>query len=50
MAAIVQAYDRTFAIRVAINIPKTLVIFCGAGVAVFLLVASYGLDLSPGFF
>jgi hypothetical protein len=29
---------------------KTIAIFCGAGLTVWLLTASYGLDLSPGFF
>jgi hypothetical protein len=29
---------------------KTIVIFCGVGLAVSLLLATYGLDLSAGFF
>jgi len=29
---------------------KTIAMFCGVGLTVSLLLASYGLDLSPGFF
>ena len=29
---------------------KTIIMFCGVGLAVSLMCASYGLDLSPGFF
>lgn len=29
---------------------KLLILFCGAGLALLLMYASYGLDLSPGFF
>jgi hypothetical protein len=50
MAAIARALDRTLAIQVDIGTLKTLVIFCGAGLTVSLLLASYGLDLSAGFF
>jgi hypothetical protein len=50
MAAIASAFDRALGIRVEIETLKTLVIFCGAGLTVSLLLASYGLDLSPGFF
>jgi hypothetical protein len=50
MVAIAQALDRAFGIQIEVNIPKTLVIFCGAGLTVSLLLASHGLDLSAGFF
>jgi hypothetical protein len=50
MAAIAGALDRALGIRVDIESLKPLVIFCGAGLAVSLLLASYGLDLSEGFF
>jgi hypothetical protein len=50
MATIARVLYRTSGIRVDIETPKTLVIFCGAGLAVSLLLASYGLDLSAGFF
>jgi hypothetical protein len=29
---------------------KHVAMFCGAGLFVWLLIATYGLDLSPGFF
>jgi hypothetical protein len=29
---------------------KTIVMFCAVGLTVSLMVASYGVDLSPGFF
>jgi hypothetical protein len=29
---------------------KAIVIFCGVGLTLSLILASYGLDLSPGFF
>lgn len=32
------------------EILKVLAIFCGIGLLASLLVASYGIDLSPGFF
>jgi len=50
MAAIARAFDRALGIRVEIETLKTLVIFCGAGLTVSLLLASHGLDLSAGFF
>jgi hypothetical protein len=36
--------------NVEIETLKLLAIFCGAGLAVSLVLATYGLDLSPGFF
>jgi hypothetical protein len=50
MAAIARALDRTLAIRAETETLKTLVIFCGCGLTASLLLALYGLDLSPGFF
>jgi hypothetical protein len=49
-AAIARALDRVLGDQVQIGILKALVIFCGAGLAVSLLLASYGVDLSAGFF
>lgn len=49
-AAIARALDRALGVQVHIEIPKALFIFCGTGLALSLLVASYGLDLSAGFF
>jgi hypothetical protein len=50
MAAIARTLDRVSGIRVDVETLKTLVIFCGAGLTVSLLLASHGLDLSAGFF
>jgi hypothetical protein len=50
MTAIARAFDRALGIQLDIEPLKILVIFCGAGLAVSLLLASYGLDLSGGFF
>ena len=50
MAAIARALDRTMGIQLDFETLKTLVLFCGAGLAVSLLLASYGFDLSAGFF
>jgi hypothetical protein len=50
MVAFANALSRASGINVDVETIKTLVIFCGAGLAVSLICASYGLDLSPGFF
>jgi len=51
MAAIARALSRTFPnTRVDIEILRTIAMFCAVGLTVSLLAASYGLDLSPGFF
>ena len=50
MTAFVQAISHTRAIRTEIDVFKILVPFCGAALAVYFMWASYGLDLSPGFF
>jgi hypothetical protein len=38
------------AISPDVDILKTVAMFCGAGLSVSLIFASYGLDLSAGFF
>jgi hypothetical protein len=50
MAAIARAFSRISRIDVDVETLKTLVIFCGVGLLVSLLFASYGLDFSAGFF
>jgi len=50
MAAIATALDRALGIQIDVETLKTLVIFCGAGLTVSLVLASYGFDLSAGFF
>jgi hypothetical protein len=50
MAAIARALSRATGTDVDVEIVKTLAMFCGVGLFVSLLMASYGLDLSEGFF
>jgi hypothetical protein len=51
MAAIARALARRFpTTRTDVEILKQLGLFCGAGLVVSLLMMTYGLDLSPGFF
>jgi hypothetical protein len=50
MAAIARVLSRASGIQVDVEILKTVAMFCGIGLTVSLLMASYGLDLSPGFF
>jgi hypothetical protein len=50
MVTIARVLSRASGIDVDVEILKTLVMFCGVGLTVSLLMASYGLDLSPGFF
>jgi hypothetical protein len=51
MAALVQALSRFSATtNIETETLKILAAFCCAGLVVSLLCATYGLDLSPGFF
>jgi hypothetical protein len=51
MTAIARAFSNVIpAISPDVDILKTVALFCGAGLFVFLLLASYGLDMSVGFF
>ena len=51
MAAIAKVLSRTFPdTRFDVEVVKTIAMFCGVGLTAFLLAATYGLDLSPGFF
>jgi hypothetical protein len=50
MAAIAKVLSRASGTEVDVETVKTLVMFCGVGLMVSLLFATYGLDLSPGFF
>jgi hypothetical protein len=50
MVAIARALSRASGTNVDVETVKTLLMFCGAGLAVSLILASYGLDLSPGLF
>jgi len=50
MAAIARTFFRALDLDADVETLKTIAMFCGVGLFVSLLVASYGLDLSPGFF
>jgi hypothetical protein len=53
MTALIQALSRPFAATTTNAETATLrvlAIFCCAGLVVSMMLASYGLDLSPGFF
>ena len=50
MATIARVLSRASGTDVDVETLKTLVMFCGVGLFVSLLFASYGLDLSAGFF
>ena len=50
MTAFVQAISRVSRTEIEIDAFTAIVLFCGAGLLASLMVASYGLDLSPGFF
>jgi hypothetical protein len=50
MAAIARILSRVSGTEVEVEILKAIAIFCGAGLLFALLLATYGLDLSPGFF
>ena len=50
MAALARVLTRVSGTRVDVETLKTIAMFCGVGLTVALLLASYGLDLSPGFF
>jgi hypothetical protein len=50
MTAIVHALSRTFRSAREIDALKQIAIFCAAGLLVSVLLLTYGVDLSPGFF
>ena len=50
MTAIAQALSRALVTVRDVETLKQLAMFCGAGLLVSLLLLTWGLDLSPGFF
>jgi hypothetical protein len=50
MAALARTLARAFGTDVDLEALKTIAVVCGASLLVSLAVASYGVDLSPGFF
>ena len=49
-AAIAKILSQVSGTELEVEILKTVAIFCGVGLFVSLLFATYGLDLSAGFF
>jgi hypothetical protein len=50
MTALVQAFSRLSGVDTEVDAFTIVALFCGVGLFVSLLFASYGVDLSPGFF
>jgi hypothetical protein len=50
MAAVARALDRMLELPLGFESLKPIAVFCGAGLAISLVLASYGIDLSPEFF
>ncbi len=50
MTALVQAFSRLSGSEIEADVLPIVAIFCGVGLFVSLTLATYGLDLSPGFF
>jgi hypothetical protein len=50
MTAIAQTLSRATGLDIGTGSLKAVIMFCAAGLFVSLLCATYGLDLSPGFF
>ena len=50
MTAIARALTRAFATAAEVEVVKQLLLFSLAGLFVSVLLMTYGLDLSPGFF
>jgi hypothetical protein len=50
MAAFAKALSRISGTNVDIETLKTIIMFCGVGLTVSLMLMSYGLDLSAGLF
>jgi hypothetical protein len=50
MTAIARVLSRVSGTQIGVETLKTIAMLCGVSLTVSLLFASYGLDLSPGFF
>jgi hypothetical protein len=50
MTALVQAFFRVSGTETETDVLAIVAMFCGAGLVVSLICATYGLDLSPAFF
>jgi hypothetical protein len=49
MAAIARVLSRATGTEIDVETLKTIALFCGAGLVVSLLLATYGLDVTAGF-
>jgi hypothetical protein len=49
-AALAESFSQTSGIEIGFGLFKPVAKLLGAGIVFWLLVATYGLDLSPGFF
>ena len=50
VSALAQSFSQTSGIQIGFGLLKPVAKLLGAGLVLWLLVATYGLDLSPGFF
>ena len=50
MTALAKVLTRASGIEISAEILRAIAIFCGAALLFGLVVATYGIDLSPGFF
>jgi hypothetical protein len=50
MAVIARALFRASGTEIDVETLKTVIMFCGVAFTVSIMLVSYGVDLSPGFF
>ena len=50
LSALAQSFSETSGIQIGFGLLKPVAKLLGAGLVLWLLTATYGLDLSPGFF
>jgi len=50
MTALAHTLSQATGIQIDVETLKPIVMLCGAGLFISLMFATYGLDLSPGFF
>ena len=50
MAALAKMLSRASGVEIDSDTLRAILIFCGAGLLFSLMLMSYGIDLSPGFF
>jgi hypothetical protein len=50
MSALAKNFTQTSGIPIGVGLLKPVAKLLGAGLVIWLLAATYGLDLSPGFF